>query len=66
MKQTHAKYKRFKYVVECKRTADWWSGGWRERSEWCVENIGTDWDYFDECFTFKDSASATLFILRWK
>ena len=58
----------FSYSVSYPRTANWWSGGWRDLSDWLdavVGQCGTDWEYVSEEFLFKTAEDKTLFLLKW-
>ena len=61
-----------RYWIAYKRTPDWWTGKggnnarWYDLSTWCDASIGDgNWNYVDECFTFKRAEDKSMFIMRW-
>lgn len=56
----------YPYRVNYPRTADWYSGHWRELSTWCDECITAgEWNYYGDSFVFAYEKDYMLFKLRW-
>lgn len=56
----------YPYRVSFPRTKKWYSGDWREISDWCNECIGRgEWEFYNSEFVFTEEKYYMMFKLRW-